>query len=275
MNILQELSLARLPEHRAMLRSRVRMRALRALPVAARRALFRGDHRHCSLCASSLSRFLPFGNLPDEWCPVCASMGRHRFLWTVLQTHTDLLGRAPKHLLHFAPEPALEATLAGIPGLARVTADLHVPHVDDRVDIRAMPYADESFDALLCSHVLEHVDDDRAAIREIARVLKPGAWAIIMVPYFDGMITDEDPSITDPAERERRFGQQDHVRFYGRDTLDRLAEPGLVVEAVRADTLVSADRLAREGVRPDETAFVCIRPSVPITPETRPSGPGV
>jgi hypothetical protein len=82
-----------------------------------------------------------------------------------------------------------------------------------------------------------------------------------MVPYFDGMITDEDPSITDPAERERRFGQQDHVRFYGRDTIDRLAEPGLVVEAVRADTLLSADRLAREGVRPDETAFVCVRPA--------------
>jgi hypothetical protein len=75
------------------------------------------------------------------------------------------------------------------------------------------------------------------------------------------MLTDEDPSIADPAERERRFGQQDHVRFYGRDIVDRLAEPGLRVEAIRADTLLSAGGLAREGVRPDETAFVCVRPA--------------
>jgi SAM-dependent methyltransferase len=273
MNILEELSLARLPEHRAMLRSRVRMRALRALPVAARRVVFRGDDRYCSLCRSRLSRFLPFGNLPDEWCPVCASMGRHRLMWTVLQARPDLLGRAPKRLLHFAPEPSMETALDGIPGLARVTADLHDPNADHQVDIRAMPFPDESFDALLCSHVLEHVDDDRAAIREIARVLRPGAWAIIMVPYFDGMVTDEDPSITDAAERERRFGQQDHVRFYGRDTPDRLAEPGLVVEAVRADAMLSPERLAREGVRADETAFVCMRPNRSVTRKTRPSAP--
>jgi SAM-dependent methyltransferase len=244
-----------------MLRSRVRMRALRGLPVAARRALFRGDDRYCSLCRSRLSRFLPFGHLSDEWCPVCASMGRHRFMWSVLQTHAMLLGQMPERLLHFAPEPALEAAFAGVPGLGRVTADLYDPHVDDQVDIRAMPYPDASFDAVVCSHGLEHVDDDRAAIREMARVLKPGGWAVIMVPYFDGMLTDEDPSIADPAERERRFGQQDHVRFYGRDIVDRLAEPGLRVEAIRADTLLSAGGLAREGVRPDETAFVCVRPA--------------
>lgn len=260
MNIFDELSLVRLPEHRAMLRSRIRMRALLALPVAARRAAFRGDDRYCVLCGSPLSRFLPFGNLPDEWCPVCASMGRHRFMWTILQAHTDLLGGASRQLLHFAPEPALEAALARIATLACVTADLHDPRVDDRVDIMRMPYRDASFDVVLCSHVLEHVEDDRAGIREVARVLRPGGWAVIMVPYFEGMLTDEDPSIVDPAERERRFGQQDHVRFYGRDIVDRLTEPGLRVEPFRAQALLSGDRLRREGVRPDETAFVCVRP---------------
>jgi SAM-dependent methyltransferase len=246
-----------------MLRSRARMRALRALPLEMRRAVYRGDGRYCRLCQSQLSRFLPFGSLPDEWCPVCASMGRHRLLWTILQAHTDLLERTPKHLLHFAPEPALDAAFAAIPGLVRVTADLYDPGVDDRVDIRKMPYPDASFDALLCSHVLEHVDDDRTAIREMARVLKPGGWAVVMVPYFADMETDEDPTLADPAERERRFGQHDHVRFYGRDIVDRLAEPGLRVEAVRAHSLMSADQLAREGVRPDETAFVCVRPVRP------------
>ena len=260
MNVFQELSLARLPEHRAMLRSRIRMRALLALPEAPRRAVFRGEARFCSICRSRLSRFLPFGNLPDEWCPVCASMGRHRFMWIILQTHTNLLDETPKRLLHFAPERSLEDALAGVPGLLSTTADLYDPHVDDRVDIRSMPYEDSTFDAVLCSHVLEHVDNDRAAIREIARVLRPGGWAVIMVPYFDGMLTDEDPSITDPAERERRFGQQDHVRFYGRDIADRLADAGLHVQPLRADELLPASRLANEGVRPEETAFLCTRP---------------
>jgi SAM-dependent methyltransferase len=260
MQILQELSLARLPGHRAMLLSRIRMRALLALPEAARRAAFRGQARYCSVCRSRLSRFLPFGNLPDEWCPVCASMGRHRFMWTILQTHTNLSDETLKRLLHFAPERSLQDALAGIPGLSSTSADLYDPDVDDRVDIRAMPYESSTFDALLCSHVLEHVDDDHAAIREMARVLKPGAWALIMVPYFDGMQTDEDPAIADPAERERRFGQQDHVRFYGRDITDRLAAAGLHAQTLRAAELLPAARLATEGVRPDETAFLCTRP---------------
>lgn len=259
MGILEELALARLPRHRAMLLSRARMRALQSLPSGVRRTLYRGDRRYCAVCGSRVRRFLPFGPIEDEWCPVCASMGRHRLLWHVL-SRTDAFRGGSGRLLHMAPEPGLEGALRRRGTLRHTTADLHDPHVDDTVDITDMPYADGTFDLLLCSHVLEHVPDDRAAMREVARVLKRGGSALIMVPFHDDEATDEDPGLTDVAERESRFGQHDHVRYYGRDIMDRLRAVGLRVQATRAEELLDAERLAREAVRAGETVFVCTKP---------------
>lgn len=259
MNILEELALARLPRHRAMLVSRARMRALKSLPPTVRRALYAGDRRYCTVCESSVRRFLPFGPIEDECCPVCASMSRHRLLWHVLE-RTDVFRGGSGRILHMAPEPGLERGLRRRNTFRYTTADLHDPSVDDRVDITDMPYADRTFELVLCSHVLEHVPDDGAAMREVARVLKRGGTALIMVPFHDDEVTDEDPSVTDPAEREVRFGQHDHVRYYGRDIVGRLDAAGLRVRATRAEDLLPAERLAREAVRAGETVFVCTRP---------------
>ena len=109
-----------------------------------------------------------------------------------------------------------------------------------KMDIMDIQYPDESFDVIYCSHVLEHVPDDRKAMREFRRVLKRGGWAILLVPITAGK-THEDPSITEPAERLRVFGQEDHVRIYGPDYVDRLREAGFAVTETRVPDLVSPE----------------------------------
>jgi SAM-dependent methyltransferase len=259
----RELELVHLPRHRAMLLSRARMRLLYALPSRLKRLLYRGNRYFCPVCASRLRAFMRFGLLPREWCPVCASMRRHRLLWVFLAERTDLFDRSTKRLLHFAPEAALERRLKRTPGLDYVTADLNDPGVMDRQDITCMSYEEDAFDGIVCSHVLEHVPDDRAAMRELARVLQPGGWAALMVPYYDTGPTDEDAAVVDPADRERRFGQHDHVRYYGRDIVDRLEEAGLQVEKVTGSQILTADQLERLQVDASEIIFFCRKPARP------------
>jgi ubiquinone/menaquinone biosynthesis C-methylase UbiE len=118
-----------------------------------------------------------------------------------------------------------------------VTADLNDSSVDMKVDITNIPYADNSFDIILCSHVLEHVTDDRTAIHELFRILKPGGWAFLAVPISDREKTFEDPNITSAKDRLRYFWQEDHVRLYGLDYKNRLEEAGFNVKAVKVGEL--------------------------------------
>lgn len=189
-----------------------------------------GRRLECPLCGGRFRAFRSYGVVErrDAVCPACGSFERHRLLWLYLRDRTDL-GQAPARLLHFAPEPCLEGALRKLPGVEYVNADLERPDVDLNLDITAMPFPEASFDAAICAHVLEHVPDDRAAMRELVRVLRPRGWAIVMAPVNQAAATDEDPDVTDPAERERRFAQRDHVRMYGADLEDRLAEAGFTV----------------------------------------------
>jgi N-acetylglucosaminyldiphosphoundecaprenol N-acetyl-beta-D-mannosaminyltransferase len=124
---------------------------------------------------------------------------------------------SPFRLVDFAPSPPLGAAMRRVGGLEYRTADLMMRGVDDQVDLASLPYADRSLDAFVCSHVLEHIPDDGAALRELFRVLKPGGWGLLLVPI---MLTardiDEDPGPLSAAERWRRFGQDDHVRLYSK-----------------------------------------------------------
>jgi SAM-dependent methyltransferase len=164
-------------------------------------------------------------------------------------------------LLHLAPEHSIERLLRGLPQLAYTTADIASPLADERFDITAIPRADESFDAIICSHVLEHVDDDRAAMRELRRVLRPGGWAIVMVPVDDTRAeTYEDPTITEPAERRRAFHQEDHVRVYGRDFPERLRAAGF--EVTLDDFAFRLDAAARRRYGASAAPIpVCRRPA--------------
>jgi SAM-dependent methyltransferase len=143
-----------------------------------------------------------------------------------------------KSLLHFAPERQLRERFRSVAS-HYVTADFDRGDCDLRLDISHMPeVADASFEALIVCDVLEHVPDDHAAFREIHRVLKPGGIAILSVPQKDSpATTDEDPTVTSEAERERRFGQKDHVRMYGDDFLERLISSGFEVQVLTSESL--------------------------------------
>jgi ubiquinone/menaquinone biosynthesis C-methylase UbiE len=127
------------------------------------------------------------------------------------------------------------------------------------MDLTRLGFASDFFDVILCSHVLEHIDDDRAALRELRRVLKPGGTVVLQHPIRDVQQTLEDPSITSPEERLHHYGQADHVRMYGRDFVDRLAEASFSSQVVTAEELLTPAEFVRYGLR-DSTA-PWIRPS--------------
>ncbi len=226
---------------------------LRAAYHYVRALRYHGRAVECPLCRGTFRRFLPAGQppRPHALCPRCGTLERHRLVWRYLAERTRLLS-TPLRLLHVAPEPALERALRRVPRLEYISADFASPDVDVRLDLTKLPFADGTIDAILCSHVLEHIPDDRAAMRELRRVLAPDGWAILVVPIDESRETTyEDPSIVEPEERERAFGQADHVRWYGRDYLDRLREAGFAVEAEDFGQTMPQRERDRFGIAPD------------------------
>jgi SAM-dependent methyltransferase len=149
--------------------------------------------------------------------------------------------------LHVAPEGCLQEKLREKLGSGYLAADLFDPCVDLKMDVTSIPFADNHFDAIYCSHVLEHVPDYRKAMREFFRVLKPGGWAVLLVP-ITAEKTIEGPPITDPRERLRLFGQEDHVRRYGPDYTERLRSAGFSVTEFGADDLGDPNSLTKMGL---------------------------
>ena len=163
-----------------------------------------------------------------------------------------------RSLLHFASEWCVERRLRPRVGAGYVSADLEPGKADRVLDVTHLAIDDAAFDAIICSHVLEHVDDDAVAMRELRRVLAPGGWAIVMVPLdLEREQTYEDPSKVTPAEREAAFWQDDHVRLYGRDLPLRLAAAGFDVTTILPAELVGPERTLRYGLMPEERVFLC------------------
>jgi SAM-dependent methyltransferase len=212
---------------------------------------YRGTGRWCPVCGKPSSRFREFGVVPraDAMCMHCGALERHRLAWLYLQRRSDLFDGRPKKMLHVAPEHAFEPRLRKALGAGYLTADLEEGRAMVAMDVENIRMPDGSFDVVFCSHVLEHVDDDRRAMREFYRVLKPGGWAVLLVP-ITAEKTVEDPSITDPAERLRRFGQDDHVRRYGPDYVDRLREAGFTVTVTRVADLATPEEADRMALTP-------------------------
>jgi SAM-dependent methyltransferase len=210
-----------------------------------------GRGRFCPVCGRSSRRFRSFGVVPreDAQCAHCGALERHRLLWLYVSMRTDLFDGRPKKVLHVAPEPCFEPRFRQRLGSGYVTADLFDATAMVRMDITDIHYPDQHFDVIYCSHVLEHVQDDRRAMREFHRVLRNSGWAILLVPITAGK-TLEDPSITEPEERLRVFGQEDHVRRYGPDYAGRLRDAGFRVEVTRAGDLVRNDEILRMGLTP-------------------------
>lgn len=224
---------------------------LRQLRSLVRSRFYYGTERLCPVCNQSFRRFVSSGIIPreDAQCVYCGSLERHRLLWLFLHKKTDLFDGKPKKMLHVAPEYCFETRFKRLLGSNYLTADLFKPHVMVKMDITDIQYPDQSFDVIYCSHVLEHVPDDQKAMQEFHRVLSKDGWAIILVPITSKK-TVEDPSIVDPADRLRMFGQEDHVRSYGPDYIDRLRDAGFKVEVFTAGDLVGRDSVVRLGLTP-------------------------
>ncbi|MGM5469622.1 class I SAM-dependent methyltransferase [Flavobacteriaceae bacterium LMO-SS05] len=183
----------------------------------------------------SFKTFLPYGygkQRNNVLSPSTLSLERHRLLWLYLKNETDFF-TASKKVLHFAPEQAFYSRFKKLKNLDYTTTDLNSPLADVKADICKLPFKDNTFDVVLCNHVLEHIPDDTKAMQEMFRVLKVGGMGIFQIPQdLNREKTFEDDSITDKKERSKIFGQYDHVRIYGRDYFDKLRSIGFKVEEV-------------------------------------------
>lgn len=225
--------------------------------------IYRGNQVFCPWCRRSFRAFVAYYSgdqfFGDRYCPNCRTFARHRLLWFYFQQHPALLADVA-HLLHFAPEPRIAHELQRRYRPRRyTTVDVAIPMVRLHSDIMHLALADQCVDRILCNHVLEHVVDDRQAMRELYRVLQPAGIAIITVPMNGLMTTDEDPNLADPRERERRFGQHDHLRLYGADFVQRLETTGFQVEIAIPGQTMSQGMISRYSISPAECIFLCHR----------------
>lgn len=217
----------------------------------------------CPACHQQVDRFRPGGvrSRPNARCPSCGALERHRFLAVLLEGLGPTLAHAAT-VVDIAPSRYTSAHLDRLTVARYVRVDLD-PDADGRaVDVQAsvthLPFASDSIDLLLCYHVLEHVPDDRAAMHEIARVLRPGGRALVQVPFRGGRMTEEDPDAPE-EERIARFGQADHVRWYGSDFETRLAAAGLAGPRIQPVDVLGEELVATIGAKRAEPVWVLRR----------------
>lgn len=196
---------------------------------------FAGEGVFCPCCKSSFREFAPFGDgrRRNAWCPNCESLERHRLLWMYFENKTDIF-KKPLRLLHVAPEEIFFSRFAKCSNIEYHPVDIY-PHLYPKgtkyFDLLNPDKSVGTFDVIICNHVFQYIEQDRAAMKTIFELMKPGGWGIFQVP-INGKEpkTYEDPTITDPMERLKAFGLKEHVRYYGLDYADRLRETGFNVK---------------------------------------------
>lgn len=225
---------------------------------------YAGRAVECPICGSHYRSFLPYGRInprPNALCPSCLSLERHRLIWLFLKDKTNFFSQ-PLKVLHIAPEHCFMRRFEKAHGEGYLTADIESPLAKVKMDIHQIPFGENTFDVVLCNHVLEHVQNDIVAMGEMRRVLKPGGWAILQVPFFSPVpdTTIEDPSITSPREREKAYGQDDHVRKFGKDYASRIQRSGLTPECNGFAKTLSAADCQKYGVTSNEIIYRGIKP---------------
>ncbi len=256
----------------------------KALPGGARTMLrqfqwragrFGLKHR-CLMCGAWLKDFEPRGATaavladlqitPGGYrrvtCPHCHSYDRERLLYLFLRDRTDIFTKRQK-VLHFSPELCIAERLAELGHQVYATVDLFpMPGVAVLSDICRLSFRTDAFDCLICCHVLEHIIEDRAAMTELLRVVKPGGWAVLQVPVSLKLdATFEDPAVTTDEDRMRVFGQGDHVRIYAMDYIDRLRESGWQVEIVDLIAEMGHAKARKLGLFIGERIFLGRKPA--------------
>ena len=230
--------------------------------TAGRKIRYFGLSHYCPVCHSHVRKFVDYGRitiLRNEECPCCSAHRRHRMISLYFDSNKSrLFGKPGLRLLEVAPLKRFSKRFSRDPNIDYLSADFASPLAMVRMDLTNIQYPDNHFDAIYCSHVLEHIPDDRKAMQEMNRVLKVGGWAILQVPIdLNKEHTFEDWSIQEPDDRERAFGQSDHVRFYGRDYKDRLEAAGFKVTIDSFVESLSASTIQRFGLDPTEGIYFC------------------
>lgn len=195
---------------------------------------YRGNSVLCPCCKSSFREFAPFGDSrrKNAWCPNCQGLERHRLLWMYFEKKTNLYQR-PLKVLHVAPEDIFFNHFKKQQNIDYYPVDIYpnlYPNGTKYFDL-LNPGADvEKYDVIICNHVFQYIEEDKRAMANIYKLMKPGGWGIMQVPINGkNPVTYEDASITDPLERLKAFGLKEHVRYYGLDYADRLRDAGFKV----------------------------------------------
>jgi SAM-dependent methyltransferase len=213
-------------------------------PVLA--TLLKGNTFTDPIDGKSFKYFLPYGygnQRNNVLSPSTLSLERHRLLWLYLKNKTDFFtNKENKKVLHFAPEQCFYKRFRNQKNIQYTTTDLLSPLADVKADICNLPFENNSYDVILCNHVLEHIPDDTKAMQELYRVLKPHGMAVLQIPQeLDRKETFEDNSITDKEERAKIFGQYDHVRIYGYDYFEKLRSIGFKVHEIDYTSQLSTE----------------------------------
>ncbi|RXJ82199.1 class I SAM-dependent methyltransferase [Arcobacter sp. F2176] len=209
--------------------------------------------RYCPICNTSTHKFSPYGVAmrEDAMCPTCRSVEKDRLVWLYLIKQTNISSNPNIKMLHVAPEKIFQKIFQKLLKNNYISVDLHDKSAMIKMDITNIRFDDDSFDAIYCSHVLEHVVDDRKAMKELNRVLKKSGWAILNVPIvYNDKPTFEDFSIVDPIQRTKIFGQADHIRNYGTDYKDRLEGSGFKVKTIYPKDFLTQDDIELMRITP-------------------------
>lgn len=210
----------------------------------------------------SFKKFLPYGygeQRENALAPGTLSLERHRLLWLYLKNETDFFTTSKK-VLHIAPEQCFLKIFKKQDNLDYITADLYSPIADVKADICDLPFEENAFDVVFCNHVLEHIEDDKKAMSELYRVLKPGGLGIFQIPQDLNLeSTYEDFTITSKEARKKHFGQYDHVRVYGKDYFDRLRAVGFNVNELDYSKLLSPEMIHKYCLVKGEILPVCTK----------------
>jgi len=221
----------------------------------ARGFLFRGDRYECSCCGRTSSLFL-FSPYVSSRCPYCLSVERYRLLCRFLREETDF-GKRKMRVLDIGPIWCFQEFCRSLANIEYVSVDIESPLAMHRMDIKDLLFKDSSFDCIICYHVLEHIDDDRKALGELFRVLKPDSWAIIQVPVQLERTTDR--SMMTKKEQGDILRWPDHLRAYGRDYPEILASAGFNVEVHPYVRKFSEEEIKRYGLDASEDIHVCTK----------------
>ena len=225
--------------------------------------IYKGNKYYCPICEREFRRFLPGPDRikSNSKCPGCSSLERHRLLWLYLMDKLNILN-SKIELLNIAPDYSTQNKLMKLVNIDYTSVDLDSPLAIQKADLTKLPFEVNRFDAIICYHVLEHIENDRKAMSELFRVLKPGGWAILQTPIDDERVeTFEDFTVTSLQERKKIFGQEDHVRIYGKDYFARLRKAGFDVTEDAYIRKFNQSEIEKFVLDKDEKICFCMKPN--------------